>query len=83
METRTFSIRIRTEVYQRLKDEVGKGRIGRFIEKLVDKELNEQNQKLAQEYQEAAKDKKRWKEAKEWEVAQMADWNKQDGGEDN
>jgi hypothetical protein len=27
-------------------------------------------------YQEAAKDKKRWQEAQEWEIAQMTDWIK-------
>jgi hypothetical protein len=50
---------------------------------LISKELSEQEQKLAQEYQEAAQDKNRWKEASEWEVAQMADWNKYDEGEDS
>ena len=51
--------------------------------KLIAQELNKQDQILAQEYQEAAKDKKRWKEAQEWEQAQMVDWNKQDDGENN
>jgi len=71
------------DLYWKLKDEVGKGRISRFIENLVAKELNKQEQKLAQEYQEAAQDKNRWKEAQEWEQAQMTDWDKQDNGEDN
>ena len=83
MEKQVVSIRINPSLYQQLKSEVGRGRISAFIEKLVSKELNEQDQKLAQEYQTAAKDKKRWKEAQEWEQAQMTDWNNQDGGENN
>jgi len=38
---------------------VGKGKISRFVENLIAQELNKQDQKLAQEYQEAAKDKNR------------------------
>ena len=34
-------------------------------------------------YQEAAKDTKRWQEAKEWEIAQMTDWIKQDERKNN
>ena len=83
MEKLTLSIKIDANLYWQLKNEIGKGRISRFIEKVVSRELNTQEQKLAQEYQEAAQDKKRWKEANEWEQAQMADWNKQDDGEDN
>jgi len=53
------SIRINPNLYQQLKSEVGRGKISAFIEKLITQELNSQEQKLAQEYQEAAKDKKR------------------------
>jgi len=77
------SIRITPQVYQQLKSEVGRGRISAFIEKLITQELQNQEQKLAQEYQAAAQDKKRWKEAQVWEPAQMADWVKSDDGEDN
>lgn len=77
------SIRISPQVYQQLKSEVGRGRISAFIEKLITQELQNQEQKLAQEYQEAAQDKKRWKEARAWEQAQAADWNKYDDGENN
>jgi len=83
MEKQVVSIRINHHLYQQLKSEVGRGRISAFIEKLISQKLQDQEQKLAQEYQEAAKDKKRWQEAKEWELAQMSDWNNQDGGEDN
>lgn len=83
MEKQVVSIRINPDLYQKLKSEVGNGRISHFIESLIDKELSNQDQKLAQEYQEAAKDKKRWKKASEWEIAQMVDWNKHDDGENN
>ena len=53
------SIRINSNLYQQLKSEVGRGRISAFIEKLITQELQNQEQKLAQEYQVAAKDKNR------------------------
>ena len=83
MEKQVVSIRINPQIYQQLKSEVGQGKISRFIERLIVKELSTQDQKLAQEYQEAAQDKNRWKEAQEWEQAQMTDWNKQDDREDS
>ena len=83
MKTQTLSIRISAGIYRQLKDEIGKGKISKFIEKVVAKELNSQSKKLAREYQEAAQDKKRWKEAQEWEQAQMTDWDKRDDEEGN
>jgi len=83
MEKQVVSIRINPNLYQQLRSEVGRGRISAFIEKLISQELQAQEQKLAQEYQEAAKDKNRWKEAQEWEQVQMTDWNKYDEGEDS
>lgn len=83
MEKQVVSIRIAPNVYRQLKSEVGQGKISRFIERLIVKELGIQEQKLAQEYQAAAQDRKRWKEAQEWEQAQMTDWAKSDDGEDN
>ena len=77
------SIKINPQIYRQLKSEVGQGKVARFVESLIVRELNSQDQKLAQEYQEASQDKKRWKEAQEWEQAQMMDWNKQDDGENN
>jgi hypothetical protein len=53
------SIKIRPSVYQQLKSEVGPGKVAPFIEKLIIRELNKQDQKLAQEYQEASQDKSR------------------------
>ena len=52
-----LSIKIDSNLYQQLKTDIGKGRISRFVERLIAQELNSQEQKLAQEYQEAAKDK--------------------------
>ena len=59
MESQTLSIKISTNTYRQLKDEVGKGKISKFIEKLVVRELSMQDKKLAQEYQEASQDKNR------------------------
>ena len=54
-----LSIKIDFQLYQQLKTNIGKGRISRFVERLIAQELQSQEQKLAQEYQEAAKDKSR------------------------
>ena len=83
MEKQVVSVKLDINLYWQLKSEVGKGKISRFVENLIAQELNKQDQKLAQEYQEAAQDKNRWKEAQEWEQAQMTDWNKQDDREDS
>jgi len=83
MEKQVLSVKLDINLYWQLKSEVGKGKISRFVENLIAQELNKQDQKLAQEYQEAAQDKNRWKEAREWEQAQMTDWNKLDDGENN
>ncbi|CAI2187600.1 6262_t:CDS:2 [Funneliformis geosporum] len=45
------SIRINPQLYRQLKSEVGPGRVSAFIERLIARELSEQEQKLAQEYQ--------------------------------
>ena len=53
MEKRTLTIRVSTGFCDRLKNGVGRGKMGAFIEKVVDKELAEQESKLTQEYQRA------------------------------
>ncbi len=83
MEKQVLSVKVDVNLYYQLKNEVGKGKISRFVESLIAQELNKQNQKLAQEYQAAAQDKSRWKEAQEWEQAQITDWNNQDDGEND
>jgi post-segregation antitoxin (ccd killing protein) len=59
MEKQVVSVKLDMDLYWQLKSEVGKGKISRFVENLISQELNKQDQKLAQEYQEAAKDKNR------------------------
>jgi len=59
MEKQVLSVKVDVNLYYQLKNEVGKGKISRFVESLIAQELNKQNQKLAQEYQAAAQDKSR------------------------
>jgi hypothetical protein len=59
MKNHVVSAKIDSNLYQRLKSEVGVGQISRFIENLLDRELSKQEQSLAKEYQEASQDKKR------------------------
>jgi hypothetical protein len=44
-----LSIKLAPSIYQRLKKEIGKGKINGFIERATAKELDEQARKLAQE----------------------------------
>jgi hypothetical protein len=53
MEKRTLTIRVSAGFCDRLKNGVGRGRMGKFIEKVVDRELAIQETKLSQEYQKA------------------------------
>ena len=53
------SIKINPQIYRQLKSEVGQGKVARFVESLIVRELDKQDQKLAQEYQAAAQDKNR------------------------
>ncbi|CAH1766144.1 699_t:CDS:1, partial [Entrophospora sp. SA101] len=53
MERRTvpkqvLSIKVTPSLYQRLKKEVGSGKVSRFIENVVNRELDEQVRKTAQ-----------------------------------
>jgi hypothetical protein len=48
----TLSITIPITLYQRLQQEVGKGKISKFIKETVEEKLTEQESKLAQEYRE-------------------------------
>ncbi|CAG8438040.1 5993_t:CDS:2 [Scutellospora calospora] len=45
MESQTLSIKISTGIYRQLKDEVGKGKISKFIEKLPKIKIAEKNPK--------------------------------------
>ena len=44
-----LSIRVAPSLYQRLRKEIGKGKINNFIERATIKELDERDKKLAQE----------------------------------
>jgi rRNA-processing protein FCF1 len=68
-----LSIKVAPSIYQRLKEEIGKGKINGFIERAVAKELDEKAKKQLQEkkqlqqqmikdYQTVAKDKKKQEE---------------------
>jgi hypothetical protein len=42
----TLSIIVKPQTYQRLQQEIGKGKISRFVEDLIIKELNEHDSEL-------------------------------------
>ena len=48
----TLSITIPISLYQKLQQEVGKGKISQFIKETVEEKLTEQENKLAQAYRE-------------------------------
>jgi hypothetical protein len=66
MEKQALSIKVSPNFYSRLKSEIGRGRIGEFIEKVVSRELDqgqkEFQQKLIADYKAVAKNKKIQKE---------------------
>ena len=76
MEKKTLSISIRQNLYHRLQEEVGRGKIGQFIEKTVEEKLNQQEKELEKAYQEVSQDQKRWKLTKQWEKAALKDLRK-------
>lgn len=71
----TLSITIPITLYQRLQQEVGKGKISKFIKETVEEKLTEQESKLAQEYRECyANNPHLLEEAKSWERAGIETW---------
>lgn len=64
MEKQVLSIKVSAGFYSRLKSNIGRGRISEFIEKVVDKELGEQEKQLEKEYQEAYQNPRLLAEAK-------------------
>ena len=52
-EKRTLSITIQNELYYKLQNGIGKGKISQFIEELVAEKLADREKSLAEEYQEA------------------------------
>ncbi len=53
MEKQTLTIRVSAGFCNRLRNGVGRGGMGKFIEKVVGRELAEKENKLDQEYQKA------------------------------
>ncbi|RHZ37535.1 hypothetical protein [endosymbiont GvMRE of Glomus versiforme] len=70
----TLSITIPITLYQRLQQEVGKGKISKFVKETVEKKLTEQENKLIQEYRECYANPRMIKEAKKWEKAEIESW---------
>ena len=58
-----LSIKVSPSLYQRLKKEIGTGKVSRFIEKTVSEKLDEQAGKATQEQKEFEEFKK-WKESR-------------------
>ena len=50
--SRIFSVYLPISLYQKLLDKAGKGRLNAFIKEMLEKELIEGGDKLAQEYRE-------------------------------
>lgn len=67
MEKRTLTIRVSAGFCNRLKEGVGRGKMGEFIERVVDRELAEHETKLAREYQKAYQNPRLLELAKKWE----------------
>ena len=61
----TLSITIPTSLYQKLQQEVGKGKISKFIKETVEEKLTENEDKLVQEYRECYANPRMIKEAKQ------------------
>lgn len=80
MEKQTLSIKISTDFYSRLKNEIGRGNISEFIEKVVSRELDqgqkELEKKLIVDYQSVAKNKKLQQEAEIWDETLNDAWKK-------
>ena len=60
-----LTITIEENIYHNLHSVIGRGRISKFIERIIKPHITEDNLRLA--YQEMAKDEQREKEAYEWE----------------
>lgn len=59
MEKKTLSINIHQDLYYRLQQEVGRGKIGQFMEKATAEKLAQQEKELEQAYQEISQDQER------------------------
>ena len=75
-ETRyTLSINLPTSLYQKLINRTERGKIGTFIRKVLEKELEEETNYLGDAYKECYTNNPHLlKEAKLWEKAEIEDW---------
>ena len=75
MEKKTLSITINPQTYQLLQQKIGKGKISAFAERLFLENLAQEEEELAQAYQEAYQPNSAlWKLSQQWEQAQNHDW---------
>ena len=74
MEKQQLTIKISPIIYHQLKSDVGKGKIGEFIEGLVIRELGSSEKKIEQEYRRCYANPRMIKEAKQWEKAEIESW---------
>lgn len=70
----TFSIQLPISLHQKLLNKVGKGKVSVFIKEILEKELTEEEDKLANEYRECYSNPRMIKEAKQWEQAEIESW---------
>jgi hypothetical protein len=61
---KTLSISIQDKTYRELKQQIGQRQISKFIDQLVQEELEKKRQRLIEGYQRVAKSKARRKEDK-------------------
>lgn len=73
---KTLSITLNSNLYQKLQNEVGKGKISQFVEETISDRLNQQEQSLENAYREISQDKNRWQLTQEWQTAALSDLRK-------
>jgi len=70
----TFSIQLPISLHQKLLNKVGRGKVSTFIKEMLEKELEGDEEKLMNEYQECYANPRMLKEAKQWEKAEIKSW---------
>jgi predicted DNA-binding protein len=71
---RTLSITLSDELYQELKQTAAPGKISKFVSEAVYKKLRDENESFSLAYREAACDKEREDELKEWDAIELEGW---------
>jgi len=71
----TFSITIPICLYQKLLQEIGRGKISKFIQQIIEEKLNQEKESLGLAYQECYTNNFHLLiENKQWEKIQDQDW---------